>query len=415
MGYQLLKAHHGIWMKSHFKLLFIGILGLLLLAVFSSACSNEESKKPVSSSIPVIVSTVIEKAVPVQIRAIGNVQAYSIVSVKTMVGGEIFRVHFKEGKDVRKGDLLFTIDPRPFEAALKQAEANLARDMAQLKQAEANLAKDTAQAKNAEMDAKRYEFLIEKNVVAKQQYDQFRTNSEALNATVNADKAAIENAQAAIRADRAALENAKVQLGYCFIHSPIDGRTGNLLIQQGNVVKANDLAIIGINQINPIYVTFTVPEQNLPEIKRYMAMGKLKVEAFPTNDTKQPEDGVLSFVDNSVDTTTGTIMLKGTFANTDRQLWPGQFVNVILTLTIQPGAILIPSQAIQIGQEGQYAFVVKPDLTVEQRPIVTGRTLNNETIVEKGLQAGERVVTDGQLQLVPGAKVEVRASPGQGS
>ena len=386
---------------------------LLVFPLLFMACSsNTKGEHSPPRGVPVLASSVTQKDVPVQLRAIGNVQAYSIVSVKTMVGGEIFRVHFNEGQDVRKGNLLFTIDPRPFEAALKQAEANLGRDMAQLKQAEANLARDTAQAKNAEVDAKRYEMLIEKNVVARQQYDQFRTNAEALNATVAADRAAIENAEAAIRADRAAVENAKIQLGYCSIYSPIDGRTGNLLVQQGNVVKANDIALVTINQVNPIYVSFSVPEQNLPEIKKYMAVGKLKVEALPPNDTKGPEEGFLSFIDNAIDRTTGTIMLKGTFANTDRRLWPGQFVNVMLTITMQPGAILVPSQAIQTGQQGEYVFVVKSDLTVEQRSITTIRTVNNETIVEKGLQAGERVVTDGQLQLVPGTKVEVKTPSG---
>jgi multidrug efflux system membrane fusion protein len=335
------------------KMIFRRSWVLLAFLLFLIACSsNTKGEHSPVEAVPVLASPVIQKDVPVQLRVIGNVQAYSTVSVKPQVGGEIFRVHIKEGQDVRKGNLLFTIDPRPSEAALKQSEANLARDIAQLKQAEANLAKDTAQANNAEVDAKRYEFLIDKNVVARQQYDQFRTNAEALNATVNADRAAIENAQAAIRADRAALENAKVQLGYCSIYSPMDGRTGNLLVQQGNVVAGPPAAtatLITINQINPIYVAFTVPEQNLPEIKKYMAMGKLKVEVVPPNDTKGPEEGALSFVDNAVDTTTGTIMLKGSFSNTDRRLWPGQFVNVTLTLTIQPGAIVVPSQAIQTG------------------------------------------------------------------
>ena len=191
----------------------------------------------------------------------------------------------------------------------------------------------------------------------------------------------------------------------------MDGRTGNLLVQRGNVVKANDINLLTINQVNPIYVAFSVPEQNLPEIKKYMAGGPLKVEALPPNDTGTAEQGVLTFIDNTVDKTTGTILLKGTFANKERRLWPGQFVNVVLTLTTQPDAIIVPSQAVQTGQEGQYVFVIKPDLTVELRPVVVNRTLNNESIIEKGLQDGEKVVTDGQLQLVPGAKVEVKSSP----
>jgi len=407
---------------------------LLVLSILLSACSSGTKGEQGPRAVPVMVGMVIQKAVPVQIRVIGNVQAYSTVTVKLIVGGEISQVHFTEGQDVKKGELLFTIDPRPLEAALRQAEAIVARDVAQVgqveadlaknmalvKQAEANIERDTAQAENARVEAKRYESLIEKQVVSRQQYDQFRTNAEAFEATVRADKAAkdsaeaavrsskaaLENAKAAIRADQAAVDNAKVQLSYCFIRSPMDGRTGNLLVQRGNVVKANDINLLTINQVNPIYVVFSVPEQNLGEIKRYMAEGSLRVEALPPNDTRTAEHGVLTFIDNAVDKTTGMILLKGTFANKERQLWPGQFVNVVLTLTTQPNAIIVSSQAVQNGQAGQYVFVIKPDLTVELRPVVVNRTLNNESIIEKGLQAGEKVVTDGQLQLVPGAKVE---------
>lgn len=422
-------------------ILFLGISGVLLTAlIFLLSCSGKDSAKPAMNvSVPVMIDTVTRKAVPVQIRVIGNVQAYSTITVKSIVGGEISQVHFTEGQDVKRGDLLFTIDSRPFEAGLKQAEANQARNIAQVgqveadlaknialvKQAEANLERDVAQAENAKVEAKRYESLIERQVVSRQQYDQFRTNAEALEATVRADKAAkesaeaavrsskaaLENARAAVRADQAAVENAKIQLGYCFIRSPMDGRTGNLLVKRGNVVKANDIDLVSINQISPIYAAFSVPEQNLAEIKKYMAGSPLQVEAHLSNDTSGTEQGVLTFIDNTVDKTTGTILLKATFANKGRWLWPGQFVNVVLTLTTQPDAIIIPSQAVQTGQEGQYVFVVKPDLTVELRPVVVNRTLNNESIIEKGLKDGEKVVTDGQLQLVPGAKVEVNVNP----
>jgi multidrug efflux system membrane fusion protein len=392
MEYQFFKAHHGVWMKGKIQSLSFrilgGILGLLLLAIFSSGCSNEKSGKPVSAPIPVTVSTAIQKMVPVQLLVIGNVQAYSTVAVKSLVGGELVGVHFTEGQDVKKGDLLFTIDSQPFEAARKQAEANLQKDL--------------AQAKNAQEDARRYEFLIQKSVVARQQYDKVRTDADALEATV--------------LADRAAVNNAEIQLGYCSIHSPIDGRTGSINIKRGNIIAAvgqpNAIDLVTINQIIPIYVIFYVPEQNLPEIKKYMARGSLKVEALPPNDTSGGEQGILTFIDNTVDKTTGTILLKGTFANREKKLWPGQFVNVVLTLTTEPNAIVVPSQAIQTGQESQYVFVIKPDLTAEYRPVVISRTIDKETIIEKGLQAGERVVTDGQLQLVPGTKVEVKASPG---
>lgn len=386
MEYQFFKAHHGLWMKRHFQSLFLGILGgifvLLHLAVFSSGCSNEKQGKPASAPIPVIVGAATQKTVPVQLRAIGNVQAYSTVTVKSKVGGELVRVHFTEGQDVRKGDLLFTIDPRPYEAALKQAEANLERDL--------------AQAKHAREDARRYESLIQKGVVPQQQYDKFRTDADALEATV--------------LADRAAVENAKIQLGYCSIHSPIDGRTGSLIVQQGNIIKAEDINLVVINQIIPINVTFSIPEQFLSEVKKYMATGKLHVEALIPMNKARPERGVITFIDNAVDSSTGTIRLKGTFGNREKDLWPGQFVNVVLTLTTEPNAIVVPSQAVQTGQEGQYVFVVKQDLTVESRPVVAGRTVNSETVIQKGLKADEKVVTDGQLRLYPGAKVEIKTS-----
>jgi multidrug efflux system membrane fusion protein len=395
-----------------------GTLFVLIALVFFTACSTNgkpsevKAKSGIREAVPVTVGTVVRKTVPIQLTAVGNVQAYSTVSVKAQVNGELKRVYFTEGQYVKKGELLFTIDPRPFEATLKQAEANLAKNMAQLKQAEANLARDTAQMNNAEVEAQRYATLLEKGVVAKQQYDQMHTAAEAYKATVNADRAAIENAQAAIGADKAAIENAKIQLGYCSIRSPMDGRTGNLIVNPGNIVKATDTTpLVVINQISPIYVLFSVPEQTLPEIKKYMASGTLEVDALISKDGNQQARGELTFVDNTVDAATGTIRLKATFPNKDRVLWPGQFVNVVLTLSTQPNAIVVPSQAVQIGQQGQLVFVVKPDLTVESRPVAVARTLGLDTVIEKGLEAGERVVTDGQLRLVPGAKVEIKGSP----
>jgi membrane fusion protein, multidrug efflux system len=410
MEYEFFRARQGIWTRRHFQSFFIGISGLLLLTIFSSSCSNEKSKKPVSAPIPITVGTAVQKTVPVQLRAIGNVQAYSTVTVKSRVPGHIMRVYFKEGEDVKKGNLLFMIDPRPFEAALKQAEANLERDIALIRQAEANLLRGRTQEKNAQADAERYKMLFERGVVARQQYDKFRTDWEALEATVSAEKAALANAEAAVVADRAAVENAKLQLSYCSLHSPMDGRTGSLIVQEGNIIKENDANLVVINQIAPIYVTFSVPEQYLGEIKKYMAAGKLRVEAVVPNNESRPEGGFVSFVDNTVDMATGTIRLKGTFVNKEKHLWPGQFVNVILTFTEEPNAIVVPSQAIQTGQEGQYIFVVKPDLTVESRPVVVGRNLSGETVVQEGIKADEKVVTDGQLRLYPGARVEIKPS-----
>jgi multidrug efflux system membrane fusion protein len=333
----------------------------------------------------VLVATVEQKAVPLQLKAIGAVEAYSNVSVKTQVTGELTGVHFKEGADVSKGQLLFTLDKRPFEAALKQAQGMLARDQ--------------AQAANARNQANRSRALNQAGVVSKEEYDRMQSEADALDA--------------AVLADQAAVENARVQLVYCSIYSPINGRTGPLLIHQGNMIKANDTPfLVSINQVEPIYATFTVPEQNLAEIKRYSSRGKLRVQAFIPNDPRRPAEGWLSFIDNTVDQATGTIKLKGEFPNADRRLWPGQFVDVVLTLAQQPNAIVVPSQALQNGQQGQFVFVVKPDMTVEARPVVLDRSTDGQAVISKGLTPGEQVVTDGQLRLVPGVtKVELKKSP----
>jgi len=356
-------------------------------AMLLSSCGGTKAAPPSNPPVPVLAAAVEQKDVPLQLHAIGSVEAYSNVSVKTQVTGELTGVYFKEGQDVRKGQLLFTIDKRPFDAALKQAEGTLA--------------KDQAQAANAQAQARRYEALHKAGVVSKEEYDQMQANAEALDAAVIADKAAVENA--------------RVQLIYCTIYSPINGRTGPLLIHQGNMIKANDTPfLVSINQVEPIYTTFTVPEQYLAEIKKYAGKRELAVQAIIPNDDRGPVTGHLSFIDNAVDQGTGTIKLKGEFANSDRRLWPGQFVDVVLTLADQPKAIVIPSQAVQNGQQGQFVFVVKPDMTVEARPVVLNRSTDGQAVIDKGLAPGEQVVTDGQLRLVPGAKVQLKpavASP----
>jgi len=370
-------------MKNKILLVFYCSLFTVYCLLFLPACSNDTKQPLKAASVPVTVGTVVRKPVPVQIRAIGNVEAYSTVGIKSQVGGTLMSVHFKEGQDANKGDLLFTIDPRPYEAALKQAEANLAKDNAQLE--------------NARVQAKRYADLVKKGYVAQEQYDQIRTNSDALEAAVSADKAAVENAQ--------------LQLKYCYIYSPITGRTGSLVSHEGNLIKANaDDSMVVINRIQPIYVTFSVPEQKLQEIKKYMESENLKVEAFISNEDTNPEEGLLTFIDNTVDSATGTIKLKATFPNKDKKLWPGQFVNVKMILSTQFDAIVAPSQAVQTGQQGQYIFVVKDDLTVEQRPVTVDRTINEEAVIATGLKGDEKVVTDGQLRLVPGTKVEIKKS-----
>ncbi|MGZ4733104.1 MAG: efflux RND transporter periplasmic adaptor subunit [Terriglobales bacterium] len=350
------------------------------LALLSS-CGGTKAEPPRTVAVPVLAATVEQKAVPLQLKAIGAVEAYSNVSVKTQVTGELVGVHFNEGADVSKGQLLFTLDKRPFEAALKQAQGMLSRDQ--------------AQAANARNQANRSRELNQAGVVSKEEYDRIQSEADALDAAVVADQAAVENA--------------RVQLVYCSIYSPINGRTGPLLIHQGNMIKANDTPfLVSINQVQPIYATFTVPEQNLADIKRYSGREKLRVQAFIPNDTR-PAAGWLSFIDNTVDQATGTIKLKGEFSNADRRLWPGQFVDVVLTLAQQPNAIVVPSQALQNGQQGQFVFVVKPDMTVEARPVILDRSTDGQAVISKGLAPGEQVVTDGQLRLVPGVtKVELK-------
>src|SRR5215510_7057157 len=331
--------------------------------------------------VSVTVASVVQKSVPVELTGIGTVEPFSTVSIRVQVTGTIQNVHFKEGQDVKKGDLLFTINPRPFEDALKQVQAVLAKDMSILE--------------NAREQVRRYAELVKKEYVSREQYDQIQ-------AAANANEASVE-------ADRAAVENAKVQLSYCRLYSPVDGRTGDLLVDEGNLVRTNDATpLVTINQITPIYVTFSLPEQTLSAIKEGMARGKIRVRAIIPQEENRPELGFLSFVDNAVDRTTGTIKLKATFSNSDRRLWPGQFVKVAATLSDEPNAVVVPSQAIQTGQDRQQVFIVKSDSTVELRPVVVNRTIANDAVIDKGVQPGEQVVTDGQFLLGPGTKVQVK-------
>lgn len=367
--------------------LLVALLAVGLLAACGSS-QKPQTQTRRQEAVPVVVAPVELRDVPVQIKAIGSVEAFSTVQVKSQITGELTDVYFTEGQDVRKGQLLFTLDKRPFQAAVAQAEGALARDQ--------------AQAANQSAQAKRYDDLFKQGIISREQRDAQVSSSEALNATVAADKAA--------------LENAKVQLSYCDIYSPIDGRTGNLLLHKGNQVKANDTtAMVVINQISPIYVTFSVPEQYLADIKKYKEQHSLTVMTAIPNDPK-PAVGKLSFIDNAVDTTTGTIKLKGEFANADRRLWPGQFSDVELTLTTQPHAIVVPSAAVQTGQNGQYVFVVKSDNTAEMRTVQVTRTTGDLSVIASGVKPGEDVVTDGQLRLAPtGTKVEARRAAPAGT
>jgi len=353
----------------------------LVLAAAAFAC-RKATPAPAAETVPVRVGTVVQKALPIQIRNVGTVQPYNAVSVRALVGGEILQVHFGEGQAVKKGDLLFSIDPRPYQAALAQAEGALARDRAQLA--------------NALADVRRYEDLVKKDYVTAQQYDSVKANAEAFGATVHADEAGVAKA--------------RLDLNYCSIRSPLDGRTGNVMVKAGNSVKEKDVVLVTINQVAPIYVSVAVPERELPEVRRRQAERPLAVDAEDAASGKALARGELTFIDNTVDRTTGTITVKATFPNLDNVLWPGEFVNAVVTLATEPHAIIAPAGAVQNGQQGSYAYVVKADDTVESRPVIPGRLVADGTVIEKGLTAGERVVTDGQLRLRPGAKVEIQAA-----
>ncbi len=373
------------------RLLFTISLGLLLVGAGQfSSCSKKGSgsdpqKAAAAKAVPVAAATAASRTVPVDLATFGAVQAFSTVTIKCHVGGYLDKVYFKEGQLVKEGDPLVSIDPRTFDAAVKQAEANMARD--------------EAQAKDAEKDAARDAELLKKGILSASDYDKSRAAADAF--------------AAAVVADAAAIQFAKVQLGYCTIRSPVTGRTGALQLNVGNLVKADDAAIVAINQVTPIYVAFSLPQQHLPEIKKHQAeAGPLKIQAIVPGDP-EPEDGTLTFINNTVDAATGMIQLRGTFPNPDEHLWPGQYVNVVLTLTHEKDAVVVPSEAVQTSQTGQFAFVVRPDLTVEARPVTVSRTVGGESVVREGLRAGERVVTDGQLLLVAGAKVEIKTeAPG---
>jgi multidrug efflux system membrane fusion protein len=360
------------------------LAGFVFLGACSGGPSAEEPKSKEKPAVPVTVASVFTKDVPIQVTSVGNVEAYSTVAVKSRVSGELVGVHFQEGREVKEGDLLFTIDKAPYEVALKEAQARLERDQ--------------ALARKARDDVRRNMPLAEKDIVSRQSLDQYVSTAEA--------------AEALVKADQAAMENLQLQLGYCSIRSPVSGRTGSLLIQKGNLVKGNDenKSLLTVHQIEPIYVTFAVPEKYLGEINRRTKETRMEVQVqTPENQGgKEPIVGAVSFVNNTVEMSTATIRLKATFQNRDRSLWPGQTVNVLLTLGVQPKAVVVPSQAIQSGQSGSYAFVVKQDQTAELRLVSVSRSTNGEAVIEKGLSPGETVVTDGQLLLTSGARVNIK-------
>jgi multidrug efflux system membrane fusion protein len=358
-----------------------------MLATVAAGCATEAQPQrqgaTAAPAVPVAVDKVVRKAMPLDAAVVGTVEPFSTVSVRSQITGELTDVKFQQGDDVVEGQELFVLDRRPLEGILQQAQATLERD--------------TAEAANAKAIMARYDELVQRGIVAREQRDNARTNVARLEAT--------------LASDRAAVENAKVQLQYATIRAPLSGRTGALMVNEGNLVRANDQApLVTINQVTPIYVAFGLPEPLLPDLRRYMARGSLRVEARPTNTDGHIAVGTITFIDNAVDQTTGTIKVKGTFPNADRQLWPGQFVNVVVRMTTEAEALVVPSLAVQTGPEGPYVYVVKADQTVELRPVTVARVAGTDTVLRDGVAPGDTVVTDGHLRLIPGSKISVRGA-----
>lgn len=391
---------------------FLVVLLVLVWRVFGDRSQTAVSK-PRAEVVPVEMAAVTQKNVPIQIKSIGNVEALSTVSVRSQIEGVLQRVYFTPGQEVKKGDLLFTIDSRPLQAALSQAEANLIKAMASVRQGQDIVLKDQATAKNLRVIGNRDATLLEAGVISREEYDNAVSAAEAAEATTRSDQSAVANLQAAVKAEEANVKSAQVQLGYTSIHAPIAGKTGNLAITAGNLIPANNTtALVTITQTAPIYVTFSVPEQELLRIRKYAGSAGFKTEVVIPGDESNTMQGKLSLVDNTVDVTTGTIRLKATFDNPDRRLYPGQFVNTVLTLGTEENATMVPAQAVQVGQDSSFVYVVKADTTVEVRKVKTGTTVDDLQVIEEGLKPGEQVVTDGQLRLVPGAKVQSKAAAG---
>lgn len=364
-----------------------------------------------SGAVPVTTAMVQHRDVPVEVAAIGNVEAFESVSVRSQVTGTVTEVTFREGDFVKKGDHLFTIDPRPYQALLEQAKANYTRDQALLSQAQAQLTRDQAQSDYLQLTSQRNAELAERGIVSKDMLQQSQAQAAANAAAVKADQAAVESARAQLVAQQAAVDNATVQLAYTVIRSPINGRTGNLTMKPGNLATANTTELTTIAQVEPVYVTFAVPAPRLPAIRSH-DKETLTVTALPQDEDAAPASGALAFVDNTVDTATDTIKLKARFDNTDHRLWPGQFARVTLRLATLANATVVSSQAVQTGQDGSFVFVVKPDATVEQRAVTITQRVNDDVVIGQGLTAGETIVTEGQLRLEPGSRVQQPGASG---
>lgn len=389
------------------------IVSVALVALLMAGCVNRAQPSFERPPAPVTVTAAVAQDVPTYLDAIGRTVAREVVSIQPQVSGRIIKIHFVDGANVRRGDLLFTIDPRPFEANVKQAQANLTKDTALKKQAEANLAKEIAQAKWGYAQVERYRALVEQGVVPREQYEQLRANYDALKANVEAARASVRSADEAIKVDAAAIESAKVPLSYCYIRSPIDGRAGQRLVDLGNVVNPggsnagnggqNSNSLLVIEKLDPIYADFTISQNSLTLVQQQMRQGTLKAEVRLPDSIDAPVIGNLTFVDNAVQDATGQVNLRATIPNSGHQFWPGRFVNIRLLLSTIQQAVLIPATAPQMSAKGPFVYVVK-DSTAEQRPVTLGQR-QGDLIVVEGVQAGEQVVTTGQIGVTPGGKV----------
>lgn len=405
-------------MQNLFSFLMACAAGSLLLL---SSCNPQAATAPgpggkggkKGGEIPVVVVKSTTKDMPIDLDVIGNVEASSTVSIKPQVSGELKAAFFKEGEFVKAGDPLFEIDRRTLSAQVDQAVANLSRSEAQLRMATANLAKDMAQADYLRSVSQRNEMLMKEGIASKEQGAQAAAQALAQKELTDADRAGIESSRADIAANKATIENLKVQIGFTTIKAPITGRTGTLLIKPGNIVSANTSELVTINQIQPVNVSFAVPESQFQKITGRFGKEKLAVFATTQDSTEPPSVGVLAFIESTVDATTGTLRLRATFPNAERKMWPGQFVRVRMRLGMIEGAVVVPNQAVQTGQDGSFIYVVKEDRSVENRPVVVGVRSGTDLSITKGLAAGETVVTEGQLRIAPGLKVNPRA-PGAG-
>lgn len=372
-------------MAAAFMALLIGAGVAYQTLVPDGARSQTASTPRAAPAIPVLVATVDRTSVPVTLDAVGTVQPIATVGVKSRIDGQIAEVKVQDGQYVNAGDVLFLLDSRAAEAQLRQAQAQLARDRAQLA--------------FAQQEVKRFSPLAEKSYLSREQFEQAQSTAAGSTAAVQADQAAVENAQAL--------------LSYYTITSPMDGRLGMVTLKTGNNVKANDVPFLTINQIKPIYVTFPLSERELPAIRRAMGDGSVAVSARAEGDSEPPSQGQLAFFENAVDPASGTITLRGIFVNHDERLWPGEFVKVSVTLAVEPNALVVPQAAVQIGQDSRYVFVVKPGNVAELRRVEVSRVVDGKAVIASGLEADESVVIDGQLRLSNGSRVEIRSAQGQ--